>query len=188
MARERRWLVARDSIEEQRLIDAAKLDPRRFADLYEDNFERVYAFVATRLRNRSEAQDITAEVFHHALKHLKDFEWRGTPFAAWLYRIAANEIADRAKRDAREQTLDLPEPAAQERFDRDLDEIEERARVFRLVKELPEDQEKVLRMRFVEGRPIREIAGALGRSEGAVKQLQFRALENLRDRLGVKHG
>lgn len=188
MARKRRWLVPRDVIEEQRLIDAAKLDPRRFAELYENNFERVYAYVVTRVRDCGEAQDVTTEVFYQALKHLKDFEWRGTPFAAWLYRIAANEIADRAKRGAQTQTTDLLERTAEETFDRDLDAVEERARLFRLVGELPEDQQAVVRMRFVEERPIREIANALGRSEGAVKQLQFRALRNLRDRLGAKNG
>jgi RNA polymerase sigma-70 factor, ECF subfamily len=163
------------------------LDPRRFAELYENNFERVYAFVVARVRDRSEAQDVTAQVFHSALDRLRQFEWRGAPFAAWLYRIAANEIADRAKRAAREQAIDPPETSTEENFDREFDEAEERAQVFRLVRELPEDQQKVIRMRFVEGSGIREIAKELGRSEGAVKQLQLRALRNLRDRLGVRN-
>jgi RNA polymerase sigma-70 factor, ECF subfamily len=183
MARERRLPATGD--DERQLIDAAKLDPRRFAELYEANFERVYAFVAARVRDRSEAQDVTAQVFHAALDRLRQFEWRGAPFAAWLYRIAANEIADRAKRAAREQTIDPPETAAQETFDREFDEAEERAQVFRLVKDLPDDQQRVIAMRFLEGKGIRDIAKELGRSEGAVKQLQFRALQNLRDWLGV---
>ena len=185
MARERRLLVPRDS-DERLLIEAAKLDPRRFADLYENNFDRVYAFTIARVRSWSEAQDVTAQVFHYALDHLRQFEWRGVPFAAWLYRIAANEIADRAKRAARERTIDPPETAAEDHFDRDLYEAEERAQVFRLMRELPEDQARVLTMRFVEQKNIADIAKELGRSDGAVKQLQFRALQNLRDRLGVK--
>ncbi|HUA87093.1 MAG TPA: RNA polymerase sigma factor, partial [Bryobacteraceae bacterium] len=116
------------------------------------------------------------------------FEWRGAPFAAWLYRIAANEMADRAKRGAREQTVDPPETAVEENFDRDFEEAEARARVFRLLEELPPEQRTVLTMRFVEGKGIRDIAKEIGRSEGAVKQLQFRALQNLRDWLGVDHG
>src|SRR5208282_2362174 len=88
---------------ERLLIEAAQKDPSRFAELYEDNFERVYAFVARRVQNRPDAEDLTAEVFHQALGKLGGFEWRGVPFAAWLYRIASNAIADRWKRAAREQ-------------------------------------------------------------------------------------
>ena len=180
-------LIPRE-FDERKAVEAAKLDPRRFAELYEHHFERVYAFVIARVRDRSEAQDVTAEVFHHALHHLARFEWRGTPFIAWLYRIAANEIADRARRSAREQTVDPPETAVEDNFEREFDQAEERARVFRLIAELPADQQKVLAMRFVEGRGIRDIARELGRSDGAVKQLQFRALQNLRDRLGLENG
>lgn len=180
-------LIPRE-FDERKAVEAAKLDPRRFAELYEHNFERVYAYVIARVRDRSDAQDVTAEVFQQALDHLARFEWRGTPFAAWLYRIAANEIADRAKRAAREQTGDPPETAVEETFDREFDQAEERARVFRLIGELPDDQRKVLLMRFVEGQGIGDIARELGRSEGAVKQLQFRALQNLRDRLGLENG
>ena len=84
--------------DERQLIEAAQKDPRRFGELYERNFERVYAFVARRVRDRHEAEDVAAEVFHHALANLSKFEWRGVPFAVWLYRIAANAIADRWKK------------------------------------------------------------------------------------------
>src|SRR5438046_10386404 len=95
---------------ERLLIEAAQRDPRRFAELYEDNFERVYAFIVRRVRDRDEAEDLTSEVFHQALANLARFEWRGVPFAAWLFRIAANAITDRAKRAAKER--DLPGPHA----------------------------------------------------------------------------
>lgn len=83
-------------------IEAAKRDPSRFAELYENNFERVYAYVARRVSNREEAQDLTAEVFHQALANIGRYEWRGVPFVGWLYRIAANAIADRWYRAVRE--------------------------------------------------------------------------------------
>jgi RNA polymerase sigma-70 factor (ECF subfamily) len=85
---------------ERLLVEAAQRDPRRFADLYEEHFERVYAYVARRVGDRDVAQDLTADVFHQALANLPRFEWRGVPFAAWLFRIAANAIVDRAKRDS----------------------------------------------------------------------------------------
>jgi RNA polymerase sigma-70 factor (ECF subfamily) len=171
--------MARD-LDERSLIEASQRDPRRFAELYEANFERVYAYAAARVRDRAEAQDVTSEVFHLALANLDQFEWRGIPFAAWLYRIAANAIADRAGRAARERPLDEAEAAAIV----DLEETELRAKVFRLVKELPADQAKVIEMRFAGGASIREVAKHLGRSEGAVRQLQYRGLQTLRDRLG----
>lgn len=169
--------------DERLLIESAKRDPRRFAELYELNFERVYSYVVTRVRDRSDAQDVTAEVFQQALANLERFEWRGVPFIAWLYRMAANAIVDRAQRAAREQTIDADAPDGT-----DLEEVEQRAQIFRLVEELPEDQSKVIRMRFAEGHSTRDIAKEIGRSEGAVKQLQFRALQSLRDRLGDHHG
>ena len=87
--------------DERLLIEAAQSDPSRFAELYENNFHRVYAFVARRVNDRDEAQDITAEVFHQALRNLGRFQWRGVPFAAWLMRIAANALTDRWERASR---------------------------------------------------------------------------------------
>src|SRR5499427_7741596 len=84
--------------QERLLIEAAQKDPTRFAELYETNFERVYAFIVRRVGDRHEAEDLTAEVFHHALENIARFEWRGVPFAVWLYRIAANAIADRGRK------------------------------------------------------------------------------------------
>ena len=169
---------------EQALVEAAKADPSRFAALYEAHFERIYAFVAHRVRDRSVAEDLTAEVFRHALAAIGGFEWRGVPFAAWLYRIAANEIADHAAKKARESgSISTSEPSTDER-----QRFEDRATLFRLVAGLPSDQKRVVVMRFAEEKSIREVAEALGRSEGAVKQLQWRALETLRSRMRQSHG
>jgi len=173
-----------EQAEERLLVEAAQKDPSRFAELYEINFERVYGFVARRLGDRPAAEDLTSEVFHKALANLQRFEWRGAPFAAWLLRIAANAIADRAQTAGRELAVeDPPELSADASALVDLEEVERRARVFRLVGELPEDQRRVIAMRFAEEKSIREIAQALGRTEGAVKQLQFRALQSLRAKI-----
>ena len=170
--------------DERLLVEAAQRDPGRFAELYEHNFERVYAFIARRVRDRDEAQDLTSDVFHQALAGLPRFEWRGVPFAAWLFRIAANAIVDRSKRAARERDL----PTLDDPLEVSLEEIEQRARLFRLVDRLPADQRRVVVMRFAEEKTIREIASDLGRSEGAVKQLQFRGLQHLRAQLGDANG
>lgn len=166
--------------EERLLIEAAQQDPARFAELYELHFERVYAFIAHRVKDRDAAQDLTAEVFQQALANLGRFEWRGAPFAAWLFRIAANAIADRWQRLGRaaEVSTDLLENTGGD------DGTERRAMLYKLVDMLPADQRHVLMRRFVDQRSIREIAQELRRSEGAVKQLQFRALEALREKAG----
>ena|SRR5436190_5131761 len=175
---------------EKRLVEAAQADSRRFADLYELHFDRVYAFVALRVRDRGETEDLTSEVFHRALSNLGRFEWRGTPFLAWLYRIAHNAIADRARHKALDPVPSQgPEPSdpaapAQE----ELEQAERRARLYRSVGSLPTDQRRVITLRFAHEKSIKEIAGELGRSEGAVKQLQVRALENLRARMEEAHG
>ena len=168
--------------DERLLIEAAQKDPSRFAELYEQNFHRVYAYVARRVRDRTETQDLTSHVFHQAIANLGKFKWRGAPFAAWLYRIAANAIADQARRKVRESN-EQAEPATENSTMVDLEEVERHARLFRAVEKLPEDQRRVIVLRFGDEKGIREIADELGRSEGAVKQLQFRGLENLRNRL-----
>jgi RNA polymerase sigma-70 factor, ECF subfamily len=172
-----------EQVDERLLVEAAQKDAAGFADLYEIHFERVYLFIARRVGDRDVAEDLTSDVFHKALANIKQFEWRGAPFGAWLLRIAANAIADRGKRSGRELSFaDPPEIAAQQH----MEQVEEGARLFRMVNDLPEDQRQVVVMRFAEQKSIREIAAQLGRSEGAVKQLQFRGLENLRARLGPK--
>lgn len=170
--------------QERRLIEAAQHDPSHFAELYESNFHRVYAFVARRVDNRDEAQDVTAEVFHQALRNIGRFQWRGVPFAAWLLRIAANALADRWQRAAR--GLEVPAEEAEmenESARAEAATVERHAMLFQLVDRLPADQRLVIMRRFVDQKSIREIAQELGRSEGAVKQLQFRALETLRSQM-----
>ena len=168
---------------ERRLIEVAQSDRRRFGELYEANFDRVYGFVARRVPTREEAEDLTAEVFHQALSGLGGFEWQGRPFIAWLLGIASNLLARRWQR-----AMQQPEVV--------IDEIEleavaadaDRQTLFaQLLDQLPDDQRRVIERRFFAERSIREIAREMGRSEGAVKQLQFRALETLRAQVRNRH-
>ena len=117
-----------EEAQERLLVEAAQKDPARFAELYEINFGRVYAFIARRVPNRDEAEDLTSAVFHKALANLPRFKWRGAPFAAWLFRIAANMIADRSKRTAKERDIsEADEPTDLTQIS--LEEIEFRAQV-----------------------------------------------------------
>jgi len=173
--------------DERLLIEAAQNDPARFADLYEINFERVYAYVLRRVGNRSETEDVTAEVFHQALANLRRFEWRGIPFAAWLFRIAANLISDRWQRSGREvsdvSAMESAQNESAQVSPAEIEDVERRATLFRLVETLPVEQKRVVVLRFVEEKSIREVAREIRKTEGAVKQLQFRALSTLRARM-----
>jgi RNA polymerase sigma-70 factor, ECF subfamily len=169
--------------DDRTLVEAAQADPARFVDLYDRHFHRVYAYVIRRTGVRAEAEDITSDVFERALTNLSRFEWRGVPFVAWLYRIAANALADRRRQTARDSSEPPPDvPDA-----RESEEIERRTMLSELVDRLPDAQRQVIEMRFVEEKSIREIAAALDRSEGAVKQLQLRALQNLRKSMEGRH-
>src|SRR2546425_11764674 len=95
---------------ERLLIEGAQRDPRRFAELYEDNFEQVYAFIARRVRDRDEAEDLTSEVFHQALANLARFEWRGVPLPAWLFPVAAHPVLHPAERAPQERGAPPPRP------------------------------------------------------------------------------
>lgn len=173
--------------QERLLVEAAQEDPLKFAELYEKNFYVVYVYIARRVGNRSTAEDLTSEVFQKALEFLPRYVWRGVPFAAWLLRIATNLIADRAKHAARETEL-TDQESATEISQFNLEEVERRARLFQLVDQLPQDQGRVIALRFAEQKSIREIALELGRTEGAVKQLQFRGLQTLRAEFGADVG
>ena len=170
------------STDDRLRIEAAQRDPARFGELYQENFHRVYAYVARRVGDRHQAEDLTSEVFREALAGLGKFEWRGAPFAAWLFAIASRLIADHFKRSGRETGTAIAEVE-----DPSADEVERSAMLFQLVERLPEAQFRVIHMRFVEQKSIREIARELERSEGAVKQLQLRAIENLRAQMEGGH-
>ena len=177
------------SASDRLLVEAAQADPSKFEALYELHFELVYSFIVSRVHDRATAEDLTSEVFHKALANLSTYEWRDTPFAAWLFRIASNAIADQYKRANREQhghdTLDPPAPASIS--SKEMEIVERHAFLLRLVEQLPEIQRRVVRERFIEERSIKEIAQHLGKTEGAVKQLQFRALQTLRQQMGERH-
>lgn len=160
---------------------AAQADPERFLELYDRCFHRVWAYVIRRSRNRAEAEDVTSEVFRRALENLGGYEWRGVPFIAWLLRIAANIMADQWHKTGKESPDPPPETA-----NPDVD-LEQRAMLFQLVDRLPEAQRRVIELKYREQRSLLEIASTLGKTEGAVKQLQRRALEQLREEWEAGH-
>ena len=177
-----RRLNASELDEERRLVEAAQRDPAHFGGLYERYVDAIHSFAYHQTGSAQQAEEVTAETFERALKHLSAYRWRGVPYGALLYRIAASVVA----RDRRRPPVaELPPAAPSEDVGPEEawlgSETNERLR--RALATLPPDQRTVLVLRFEAGLRNREIAGVLGRTEGAVKALTFRAISTLRRRL-----
>ena len=179
---------------EAALVAAAQLDPAAFAPLYEAYVDRVYRYAYRRVGNHADAEDVTAQTFQQALAALSAYEWRGLPFGAWLFRIAANVILQRTRGGKREFTVDDLTPYEDEAgvetegddpaaiLERDAEDQE----LVAAVRRLPLDQQRALVLKFSRDMTAREIGASMGRSEGAVKQLVHRALRSLRSDLEEK--
>lgn len=157
-------------------------DREAFAELYDEYVDRVYRYLLYRVRDAADAEDLTSEVFTRAFANIRRYRWQGKSFLAWLYTIARNAVTDRMRR-AR-PTVDLENafgvadqaPTAQEHV-----EARDRASALRrAMTKLTTDQQEVLLLRFMENYSSQEVARVLGKNEGAVRALQFRALGRLR--------
>lgn len=160
---------------------AARGDEDAAGAVFDHYYPRVFRYAIGKVGNERDAEDIASETFARVLRNLDRFRWRGGGFEAWLFRIAANLITDhhrvRNREDPREEVeptghADSPETAVL--FTETSTELQ------RLVAGLPEDQKEVVLMRFAAGLDTNEVARATGRNANAVRQLQFRALQNLR--------
>jgi RNA polymerase sigma-70 factor (ECF subfamily) len=167
------------------LVARCATDPEAFGLLYDKYCDRIHRFVYSRLRDRTAAEDVTAEVFFKALKALASYRPSAGSFAGWLYRIAGNAVIDhlRAKRPtvSLELEMDTTDPAAAVE-DQAIDRVEV-AHVWRAIDELGQAQRTAVVLRLDRDLPIAEIAGRMNRSEGAVKLLLHRGLTALRERL-----
>jgi RNA polymerase sigma-70 factor (ECF subfamily) len=164
------------------LVVAAQEDPSRFTELYRRHVGAIHALAWARLGDRAAAEDVTAETFRRALRALPRFEPRGVPFRAWLARICINQINDELHRRQRASRLVIA-ASAQPQADTAADDIgaaDRRALVHGLVDRLSPDHRAVIHLRFGEDRSIADAAAQLGRSAAAVKQLQRRAIAELR--------
>ena len=169
---------------ERLLIEAAQRDRAAFAPLYERYVDQIFAYAHTLTRNRELAEDVTASTFAKAIEELPRFEWRGVPYSAWLYRVAANVVARQARRPA---WLDLDEhqPVETQSPEQIVEQRDREASVRDAVATLPDDQRQAVLLRFGGDLRNREIGEIMGRSEGAVKLLTFRAMTALRKQLGA---
>jgi RNA polymerase sigma-70 factor (ECF subfamily) len=173
--------------EESLVRRAQQHDQEAFAQLYEEYFDKIYRYVALKIGDRMEAEDITQQVFLNAIKAISSFRWRGIPFSAWLFRIAHNQVVDYLRRKTKRPTMPLDESLVASDYDpqliagRKLD-IE---RLYSAAGKLTPAQQEVISLRFAGELPIAQVAKIMGKSEGAVKALQHSAIVALRKTLSV---
>ena len=173
--------------EESLVRRAQQHDQEAFAQLYEEYFDKIYRYVALKIGDRMEAEDITQQVFLNAIKAISSFRWRGIPFSAWLFRIAHNQVVDYLRRKTKRPTMPLDESLVASDYDpqliagRKLD-IE---RLYSAAGKLTPAQQEVISLRFAGELPIAQVAQIMGKSEGAVKALQHSAIVALRKTLSM---
>ncbi|MBI2868744.1 MAG: sigma-70 family RNA polymerase sigma factor [Chloroflexi bacterium] len=166
---------------------AQQRDHEALTQIYEENFDRIYRYIVMKIGERTEAEDITQQVFVKALKSVSSFSYKGTPFSAWLFRIAHNMIVDYLRQKTKKGTLPLKDtivsktddPVKTAEMNLSIEELAAAAR------HLTPSQQEVISLRFSADLSIAEIARMMGKSEGAVKALQHSAVVSLRKILNV---
>lgn len=171
------WGPVPDVIERARSGDRAA-----FAELYDQHVDSVYRYLLYRVREPADAEDLASEVFTRAFANIHRYRWQGKSFLAWLYTIARNAVTDRRRRERPTVDLDTAYGVAEDgptAHDRAV-HGEEVSALRGAVKYLTSEQQQVLSLRFESNLSSRQVAKLLGKNEGAIRALQFRALGRLR--------
>ncbi len=170
--------------EEQTLIDKAQEGDRdAFGELYDRYVSKIYRFVFLRVGTRGEAEDITSQVFMHAWENITRYEHKGFPLSSWLYRMASNAVIDHYRTAKHAVDIDsIPEDLFADVSDdgERIDSVRESELLRRAIARLEADQQSVILMKFVNDATNKEISQALGKTEGAVRVIQHRAIKQLK--------
>lgn len=170
-------------MEEERdlILRAQAYEPGAFAEIYERFYQGIFNYVFYRVIDEPLAEDLAAEVFVKALEAIDTYTFRGVPFSAWLYRIANNLVTDHFRRKPRNNHLPLEETQVAD--DESPTDLMERGFTQRELQAalalLTDEQQQVVILKFVDGLSNIEVASVLGKTEGAIKSLQHRALASL---------
>ncbi|MFC1964321.1 sigma-70 family RNA polymerase sigma factor [Chloroflexota bacterium] len=158
-----------------------------FGKIYHIYVEAIYRYVFYQVKDKMAAEDITEEVFLKALDAIKSCKGKEATFSSWLYRIAHNQVIDNFRR-SKKQSMTI----GVEKFDNMADPKQEvgkgleRQELLQVIARLPQNQGQVIILKFIEGLDNREVGQIMGKSEGAIRILQMRALTSLREMLGKR--
>lgn len=175
--------TATDLANEQAIVEAAKKDPKDFAALYDKYYEQIFRFIYQRVDDKEQAFDGTQQVFMKALNNLYKYEFRGVPFASWLYRIASSEVNNLYRAQKAERTVNIDsvgvfgimEEIQESKIDQYHDKI-----VGIIGEQLEEDELQLIEMRFFEKRSFKEIGEILDITENNAKVKTYRILDKLK--------
>jgi RNA polymerase sigma-70 factor (ECF subfamily) len=169
-------------LEELEWVQRAKADPEHFAPLYKKYHEQIFRYIYQRMDDEEMAFDITSQVFMKAIKNLHKYEFRGVPFASWLYRIAKSELYQSFRDNKAIRTVNIDTVQVNEFIDEfDHEESEHnRKKLMNCLAKLNEEDMQLLELRFFEKRSFKEIGEILDITENNAKVKSFRALEKLK--------
>ncbi len=155
-------------------------DVEAFGELYGLYLDRIYRYIFYQVSDKALAEDLTEEVFLKAWKAIGKYRWKGQPFTAWLYRIARNHVIDHYRTNRQTQMLEESIPADDGDPEDEAHGREVQRQLHQAISSLPDQQRQVVVMKFIEDMDNREIEEATGKSQGAIRILQMRALASLR--------
>jgi RNA polymerase sigma-70 factor, ECF subfamily len=171
----------------RRLVERAQQGDREaLEELYLLHFDRIYSYLHMSVGNRHDAEDLTTQTFMKMLESIKRFRWQSAPFSAWLFRIAHNLAMDHFRASRRWQPEEeVPEPVGDAEPSAEAAAMQTigRESMLELIEHLSQEQKQVLTLKFVFNLPNAEVATILGKSEGAIKSLQHRALVSLQKQI-----
>jgi len=166
-------------------IETKRGNEARLASLYDEYYDRIARYAYACIRDKTEAEDIASEVFLKALESLRTYQERGVPMQAWLFKIARNLVVDHVRKIAKHKAvpIDTVEVTDETDLEATTEMNIELERVAVAMQGLTEEQREVLRLRFFGELTPREVGSLLHKSDGAVRQMQWTALEKLRQLL-----
>lgn len=166
------------------LVDRARhMEAAAWDELYSEHFDAIFRYCAYRIPDREAAEDVAADVFVEAVRGIGRYSYRGTPFRAWLYRIAHNLASDERRRWARTATTVLPAGDLLPPEEDFAPGVLDRETVRAALADLTDDQQQVVILRFLEGLPLADVAEVMKKPTGAIKALQHRAIVRMRKTL-----
>ena len=177
--------------EESLVRRAQQHDQAALTQIYEENFDKIYRYIVLKIGDRTEAEDMTQQVFLSAFKSISSFKYRkGTPFSSWLYRIAHNQIVDYWRKKSKRPAVPLEESLASSSSSgsdprQEAEHSLEVAQLVSATRQLTKAQQEVISLRFAGELSVAQAARVMGKSEGAVKALQHSAIVSLRKLLSA---
>ncbi len=177
--------TADDGVDDSLIIRAARSDPAAFAPLYRRYVTRVYRYIYSRVGNNADAEDLTAQVFLAALEGLQRYHEQGN-FAAWLFTLARHRVTDHWRKRPAVSLDEIPDLPVEQDLHEQMSQEEALMQLRSLVRQLSDEEQELLRLRFAAGLRYEQMALVLGRKEAAVKMALHRLIHRLNDVWGVK--